>query len=329
MKTAENHKVTRVPRLHLDNFVTRIAGRSYLDTLRFPLGKNGFYTTTMNFFSTRFQKLPGSYVQDFYKIHILQKGHISKISQAKKIQQQEQTLMISKPGEMKRWLSVEAKAGYLVAFSGDFLKSLRHQKYMLLEYSFLQPGRNTELSLCGNGYDELADVFSRIYHAFANKKPLSYKLIQVHVEELLILLKSHCFDQSMPISAQDPAAEMSERFMDKLERHFIEGMQLGFVKSINVPEIAEALNTTSSHLNYRLKQHLGKSTKALIIERYILAAKCKLIHTDLTISEICYLLGFENPPYFSHYFKKQTGVSPQEYRHEHEELNTQKPHGSQ
>ena len=321
MKTVEDQKVKRVPRLHLHNFVTCLAGRSYLDTIRFPLGQNGFYTTTMDFFSERFRKLPGSYVQDFYKIHILQKGHLSKISQAKKIQQQEQTLMISKPGEMKRWLSVDARAGYLIAFSRDFLKSLRHEKYMLLEYAFLQPGRNTEFTLCANGFGELADVFSRIYHTFANKKPLSYSLIQVHVEELLILLKSYCSDQPIPVSAQDPAAELSERFVDKLERHFIEGMQRGFVKSINVQEISEVLNTTPSHLNYRLKQHLGKSAKALIIERFILAVKCKLIHTDLPIREICYLLGFENPPYFSHYFKKQIGVSPQEYRNSHKELN--------
>jgi len=35
---------------------------------------------------------------------------------------------------------------------------------------------------------------------------------------------------------------------------------------------------------------------------------------DHSVSEIAYALGFENPPYFSRLFKKEVGITPNEFR---------------
>jgi AraC-like DNA-binding protein len=39
-----------------------------------------------------------------------------------------------------------------------------------------------------------------------------------------------------------------------------------------------------------------------------------LVGRDHSISEMAYLLGFENPPYFSRLFKKEVGMSPKEFQ---------------
>lgn len=45
-------------------------------------------------------------------------------------------------------------------------------------------------------------------------------------------------------------------------------------------------------------------------------AKNLLRSENHTVSEIAYTLGFENPPYFSRLFKKETGFSPNQFKRE-------------
>jgi AraC-like DNA-binding protein len=58
----------------------------------------------------------------------------------------------------------------------------------------------------------------------------------------------------------------------------------------------------------------GKPTTAHITERIISEAKALLQHTDWSISEIAYSLGFDYPTYFNNYFKRITGNTPTSFR---------------
>jgi AraC-like DNA-binding protein len=53
-----------------------------------------------------------------------------------------------------------------------------------------------------------------------------------------------------------------------------------------------------------VKQVTGKSTTTHIAERIITEAKALLLHTDWTVSQIAYALGFDYPTYFNNFFKK-------------------------
>lgn len=58
----------------------------------------------------------------------------------------------------------------------------------------------------------------------------------------------------------------------------------------------------------------GKSTTTLIAERLTAEATTLLRHTEWSVAEIAYALGFEYPNYFSSFFKKATGHTPKFYR---------------
>ena len=313
--------IKRIPRLGLNDFVTCIAGKSFLDRLSFPLGQNGYYSEKMDVFGRHYNRLPPSYMQDFYEIYWLESGNMVNISQTDKLQHQKWKIFISKPGETKQWYSVNDAEGYFIAFSKNYLSTLQYRKNMLLEFPYLLPHRNIQFNLDAWHHNQIAQLFTRIYEEFSAKKAQSYDLIRLWTQELLILLKRCCSRGEINIDVQDPAVMISQQFVEKLEEHFIEGFRKNLVTAKGVNDFAAELCTTPNHLNYQLKKHLGKSAKNMIIERYILAAQCKLIHTDLSISEICYLLGFDNPSYFSRYFKKQTGMAPHEYKKKHVELN--------
>lgn len=77
---------------------------------------------------------------------------------------------------------------------------------------------------------------------------------------------------------------------------------------------ANSLSISVSHLNDTLKEITGKSVSVHIQEIALLEAKRLLFFTDLSVKEIGYELGYDDPNYFSRLFKKIENISPLEFR---------------
>ena len=82
----------------------------------------------------------------------------------------------------------------------------------------------------------------------------------------------------------------------------------------SVKYCADKLNFSASYLSDLLRKETGKSAIEHIQLKLIDIAKEKLFDKNKTISEIAYELGFEYPQYFSRMFKKQVGMTPNQYR---------------
>jgi len=81
-----------------------------------------------------------------------------------------------------------------------------------------------------------------------------------------------------------------------------------------VSEYAARLRVTPSHLNETVRRTLGKTAGEVIRGRILLEAQRLLRHSELSVSEIAYQLGFEDPSYFARFFRKLTRQAPAEYR---------------
>jgi len=81
-----------------------------------------------------------------------------------------------------------------------------------------------------------------------------------------------------------------------------------------VQNYASEINITPKHLSQTVKNVTGKVAKEYIQDRLVLESKRLLLHTDQAIKEIAYEIGFKEPLHFSNFFKKQTGVSPSDFR---------------
>lgn len=77
---------------------------------------------------------------------------------------------------------------------------------------------------------------------------------------------------------------------------------------------AAQLGVTEKRLAQATAQVLGKLPKQVITERLTLEAKRLLAHTPASSKEIGFALGFDEPTNFSKYFRRQTGLSPQQFR---------------
>jgi AraC-like DNA-binding protein len=75
------------------------------------------------------------------------------------------------------------------------------------------------------------------------------------------------------------------------------------------------LHLSPYQLNAITKSMLGKTCSELIHEYIILGSKRQLLATSNQVSQIAYQLGYEDVSYFTRFFRKHTGLSPEAFRH--------------
>ncbi len=85
-------------------------------------------------------------------------------------------------------------------------------------------------------------------------------------------------------------------------------------KSLRADDIAKAFNCSPSYLFNLFKKRTGYSPIHFFNLKKIQKACEYLSYTDLTVKEISYRMGFQDPLYFSRLFKKYMGVSPKTYK---------------
>jgi AraC-like DNA-binding protein len=113
---------------------------------------------------------------------------------------------------------------------------------------------------------------------------------------------------------QNASQRVASLFMELLERQFPIDSPERFLKLKSPVDYAKSLSIHVNSLNRSVKEITGRTTSQQIAARIIQEAQALLKHTDWNVSEIAYGLGFEEPAYFTNYFKKQTGMSPNAVR---------------
>ncbi|MFD0715962.1 response regulator [Paenibacillus sp. GCM10027626] len=83
---------------------------------------------------------------------------------------------------------------------------------------------------------------------------------------------------------------------------------------LSLARIAEAVYFNPSYLSRFYKQLTGRNISEAINTAKSAAAQTMLGDTSLKVNEIALKLGFESPSYFTAFFRKMTGSTPQEFR---------------
>jgi AraC family transcriptional activator of pobA len=96
------------------------------------------------------------------------------------------------------------------------------------------------------------------------------------------------------------------RFVVLLEAHYLDHWP--------VTRYAERLGLNAERLNRMVRAETGQSVQALLHTRLLREACRRLLHVAAPVSRLAYELGFEDPAYFSRFFRRLTGLSPGAYR---------------
>jgi AraC family transcriptional regulator, transcriptional activator of pobA len=198
--------------------------------------------------------------------------------------------------------------GYTVLFSEDFLK-LSDRSESLQQSPFFKIGGTPVLKINEQQREFLNTIFQKMIEEQATdytyKDDLIRNYINLIVHEALKLQPSENYDKH-----KNASSRITSVFLELLERQFpIESTDRP-LQLKTAQDYAKSLAVHVNHLNRAVKETTGKSTTTHIAERIVTEAKALLQHTDLTIAEIAYALGFEYPTYFNNYFKRLTGTVP-------------------
>jgi AraC family transcriptional activator of pobA len=95
---------------------------------------------------------------------------------------------------------------------------------------------------------------------------------------------------------------------------FRELVENAFCESWSLPNYASALNVSESRLRHACLLVAEQTPMQIVHARILLEAKRQLLYTSMSISEVAYALGFDDPAYFTRFFSRRTGMSPRTFQ---------------
>jgi AraC-like DNA-binding protein len=250
--------------------------------------------------------------KEFYKI-CLTTGK-SKIHYADKTYEQEGTILFfGNPHIPYSWETISTTyVGYTILFSEEFFKNSERSE-SLQQSSFFKIGGTPVLKITEEQRTFLNTLFQKMITEqesdYVFKDELIRNYISLIIHESLKMEPSENYEHN-----KNASSRLTSVFLELLERQFpVETIQ-NPLQLRTAQHYAKHLNVHINYLNRAVKEVTGKSTTTHITERIITEAKALLQHTDWSISEIAYALGFDYPTYFNNFFKKATGTNPTTFR---------------
>lgn len=155
-------------------------------------------------------------------------------------------------------------------------------------------------------------LFTDIYRRFPSLSVAIYnetleKIKQSHnikeLEDWLIYLLE--LTESMDENMQR-YSELVQKSMDIIDKEY--------KKDLTLKRLSEELHVNSVYLGQLVKKETGRSFAQVLNQLRIEKAQDMLLHTDLTINEISFEIGYNNMTYFLKMFRKLNGMTPKEFR---------------
>ncbi|AWM87553.1 helix-turn-helix domain-containing protein [Microvirga sp. 17 mud 1-3] len=153
----------------------------------------------------------------------------------------------------------------------------------------------------------VAEHVAAIAGELASRHPGRLGAIEAHLALLLIRLhRLHGEARETAPDAKDRALRHLMRFRQLVDEEFRSHKP--------VEAYSHRLGLTATHLNRLCREHLGETALGIIHSRLALEARRYLTFTSLSAKEVALALAFEDPAYFTRFFKRRTGLTPTEFR---------------
>ena len=217
-------------------------------------------------------------------------------------------------GQVHYWEIDDPLEGYVLLFTEQFLLHGHPQSDFLRNLDVFHRIDTSPVLYLDASHSAMFDaLIADLTDEYRNPRPRRAEVIEALFQVFLIraerlyasLVTQHAFTK---LSAPVRHIHDFTRLVDQQ-----------YLSTTRVTDYASQLGVTPEHLTDMARQVTGFSAGQLIRNRVILEAKRLLIHTDRTIAEICYELGFDDPSYFARYFKREVGSTPTAFRYAFQE----------
>ena len=191
-----------------------------------------------------------------------------------------------------------------IAFTGEFLAL--QENAALSNLPLIQnPYNGHELRLTAADVLSVEDMLNKIRREHQQPGEWQQRMLTAYLTVLLTYL-SRLYTEQFTGDDTSVDKQLLKTFQGKIEENF---QQLH-----EVSDYASMLNLSAGYLSEMVKSQSGRSAIKHIHERLVLEARRLLFHTTHSLKEIAFELGFSDASYFNRFFKRETGMTPADYR---------------
>lgn len=267
---------------------------------------------------------PSSHSHDFIELVYLVSGQAEHVFEGESYLIQGGDVFIINPGEVHTYRTKPDERIEII--NCLFTPELIHESLLKelgvsqsMDYYYVHPFLNPRerfhhrLNLSGLASIPVLSLLEMMITEWEQHRPGYLTIVKLQMLELLILL-SRCYaDVKNKEKKGSPRSGnhmiLVRRMTGFLERHFD--------KKVTIPALSELFNISSRQLNRVFKQETNQTVMERIHEIRIERAKQYLAEGDEKVIYIAHRVGYEDPAFFTHLFRRKVGCSPGQYRELH------------
>lgn len=208
--------------------------------------------------------------------------------------------LIISAGQVCQFDTVSDYKGKMILFTGSFFTVTELDSNFLHTSEILNPvNLNTTTPIC----PILASNIIALLHEEL-KKPVDDFQIGIAQSLLRVILLEA--ERKLKTTFTPSLNNIGREFYNAVEKHYKENRNTEFY--------VQLLCVNEKKLSKEVKAISDKTPKVYIDSRIILEAQRMLSYSDLSVKEIGFQLGFDEPTNFAKYFRKHTGMTPVQFR---------------
>ncbi|MBW1294092.1 helix-turn-helix domain-containing protein [Aquimarina litoralis] len=248
---------------------------------------------------------------NYFSFILVEKGKSFYTIDHHKFNTKPNTLYFTNPGHLKSFGIEEIVHGFIITFSEEYLKEHVHID-VFDEFSFLLTEIVPPCFLDQSHFSELLHLAEQIIEEQNKKSILKHKIISSLFLVFLLKVKEYLMKDNSFKIAYDRDSAIVNQFKKDLENIFRSKNLIA--KNLQVSAFAETQHLHPAYFSTVIKSKTGQSANKWIQDKTIIEAQALLSKSSITIKEIAYSLGFNEPTHFSKFFKKHMGLTPNQYR---------------
>ena len=247
-----------------------------------------------------------AYISPYSVIALCEKGYTKSEYDMKLVEFHAHDISVMHPGHVIKNIATSADySAQLIITSASCLNRMRqqHLNHHLATQKFfdMQPCQH----LSEEQYLQVCNAFSLIRTACSTEGIYQEELTYSAFHTLMLLLSTYRNELDENLHAT--SHQLSPQFNDAVIEHYRQSREVSFY--------ARMFHLSPKYFSTLIKQETGISAGEWIDHYVVLQAKALLTcQRDLSIQQVAYQLGFNEQASFSRFFKKNTGLSPTEFR---------------
>ena len=243
---------------------------------------------------------------DFYQIVLIESGESVQTVDFTPIKLQSGQILFIAKNQVISFDTVSTYSGKIILFTDIFFNRCDCQPRLFKQLNIFNP-------FTGNTPVAATEKLKSLFHLLEQEFTAQHDIFQTDIIHNLLsafLIESSRQNPRETNPLKNQEYSIASRFAELVELHY------SSLRKVN--DYIELMAIAAKPFSKALQTTIGKTPKQFIDDRILLEAKRLLVYSNETIKEITFLLGFEEPTNFSKFFREQTGLSPAEFKKQHD-----------